>query len=455
MRGGEKVGELFGTDGVRGEANDYLTPELAFKIGKAGAYFLTQNGSESKVLIGKDTRVSGDMLEAALIAGITALGIDVLKVGVVPTPVVAYLSKNEAVSAGIMISASHNPVQDNGIKFFNADGFKLTDQEEAKIEEIIFNSLDKLPTVAGDEVGRVEYRHDSLSAYADYIKETIDNSLAGLKVVIDSANGASYKLSPQVFSDLGAEVITLNDQPNGYNINQDSGSTHPQDLQQAVREHKADLGIAHDGDGDRVIAVDEKGELLDGDYILAICARELIKEVELEQNTIVATKYSNLGLQNSLQEVNGKVAITKNGDRYVLAEMLEKGYVLGGEKSGHIIFLEYNTTGDGLLTALQLADVMQKRGEKLSKLKQVMAELPQVLVNVEVDDKSWQENKAINDAIAKVEAELEGEGRIFVRASGTEPVIRVMLEGRDEAKLKEMANDVAEVVKNQLIVDSV
>ena len=448
------MGELFGTDGVRGEANQYLTPELAFKLGKAGAYFLTQNEKEAKILIGKDTRVSGDMLESALIAGITALGIDVVKVGVVPTPVVAYLSKTEAVSAGIMISASHNPVQDNGIKFFNANGFKLSDDEEEEIEDIIFNSLAELPTVAGDEVGRVEYRHDSLSAYADYIKKTIDNNLAGLKIVIDAANGATYELSPQVFSDLGAELITLNNQPNGYNINQNCGSTHPQDLQQAVIKHNADLGIAHDGDGDRVIAVDETGELIDGDYILAICGRELIKEGELEQNTIVATKYSNLGLQNSLQEVDGKVAITKNGDRYVLAEMLEKGYVLGGEKSGHIIFLEHNTTGDGLLTALQLADVMKKRGEKLSELKQVMTELPQVLVNVRVDDKDWQENEAINDAIAKVEAELKGEGRIFVRASGTEPVIRVMLEGRDEVELKEMANDVAEVIKEQLIVDS-
>ncbi len=445
------MGELFGTDGVRGEANNYLTPELTFKLGKAGAYFLTQDETEAKILIAKDTRVSGDMLESALIAGITSLGIDVVKVGVVPTPVVAHLSKTEAVSAGIMISASHNPVQDNGIKFFNANGFKLTDDEEDKIEEIIFNSLQELPTAAGDKVGKVEYRHDSLSAYADYIKETIDNSLAGLKLVIDCANGATYELSPQVFSDLGAEVITLNDQPNGYNINQDCGSTHPQDLQQAVIKHNADLGIAHDGDGDRVIAVDESGELLDGDYILAICAREMIKEDKLEKNTIVATKYSNLGLQNSLQEANGKVEITKNGDRYVLAKMLEEGYILGGEKSGHIIFLEHNTTGDGLLTALKLADVMQKTGQKLSKLKQVMTELPQILVNVQVDDKAWQENQAINNAITKVETKLKGEGRIFVRASGTEPVIRVMLEGRDETELKGLANDVAEVIKEQLI----
>ena len=444
------MGELFGTDGVRGEANTFLTAEMAFKIGKAGAYYLSQKKANPKILIGKDTRISGDMLEAALIAGITSLGIDVVKVGVVPTPVVAYLTKHKEVTAGIMISASHNPVQDNGIKFFNDNGFKLSDQQEDAIEEIILNSLDKLPVPAGDKVGKVEFIHHSLDEYIDYIKKTVDGDFSGLKVVVDAANGAAYELAPRLLAELGAEVIALNNKPTGLNINVDCGSTHPEILQQAVLDNKADLGIAHDGDADRVIAVDDKGELVDGDYILAICGRQLIKEGKLADNTIVATKYSNLGLQQAMNEVDAKVSVVGNGDRYVLAEMMDKDYILGGEKSGHIIFLDYNTTGDGVLTALQLINVVKKRGKNLSQLRQEMTEFPQLLVNVRVTNKDWEESSAINEAIAEVEATLAGEGRIFVRASGTEPVVRVMVEGKDEAQIEELVNKVACVVEAEL-----
>ncbi|AGB40292.1 phosphoglucosamine mutase [Halobacteroides halobius DSM 5150] len=443
------MGELFGTDGVRGEANQDITAELAFKLGKAGAHYLT-DGKEAKVLIGKDTRVSGDMLEAALVAGITSLGFDVIKVGVVPTPVVAYLTRKLDVAAGVMISASHNPACDNGIKFFDQDGFKLSDQDEDEIEDVFFNQLDELPVLAGDKVGMAKSVDGYVKEYIDYIQTTVDNSFAGLKIVVDTANGAACEVSPQVLSQLGAKVVLLNDTPTGTNINVESGSTHPEVVQEAVVERGADLGIAHDGDADRVIAVDEKGQLVDGDYILAICSRQLIKEGKLADNKVVATKYSNLGLHQSLEEVDGEVVVTKNGDRYVLAKMQEKGYNLGGEKSGHIIFLDYNTTGDGLLTALQLIDVVQKTGQPLSKLRQQMEELPQLLVNVEVESKAWEANKKIQEAITEVEKTLEGEGRIFVRASGTEPVIRIMVEGQNKNQLEELANDVAEVVKKEL-----
>ena len=443
------MGELFGTDGVRGEANIDLTPELAFKVGKAGAHFLTQSQSKKKVLIGKDTRVSGAMLEAALIAGITSLGIDVVQVRVVPTPAVAYLTKKTDAAAGIMISASHNPVQDNGIKFFNADGIKLEDSEERKIEDIIFKTWEELPIMKGDEVGESEELDDALEQYLNYLKTTVQHDFSDLKVVVDAANGAAYKAAPQILAELGAEVIALNNQPTGKNINVNCGSTSPGELQEVVVAEEADLGIAHDGDADRLIAVDETGQLVDGDYILAICGRYLIKEDELPHETIVVTKYSNLGLHQAVEEVGGRVEVAKNGDRYVLAKMRENGYTLGGEKSGHIIFLDYNTTGDGILTALQLMDIMEKAGESLSQLKAQMRELPQLLVNVEVDNKSWKNNKAINEAIQGVEESL-AEGRIFVRASGTQNLIRIMVEGEDEEKLKELANGVAEVIEEEL-----
>jgi phosphoglucosamine mutase len=444
------MGKLFGTDGVRGEANVDLSPELAFKIGKAGAHFLAQNETTNQVLIGKDTRISGDMLEAALIAGITSLGIDVVKVGVVPTPAVAYLTRQEDVAAGIMISASHNPVQDNGIKFFDQSGFKLTDRQEEQIEEIIFGSVDELPIVNGAQVGKVSCISDSMEQYVDYLKTTINTDFNDLKIVVDTAHGAAYEVAPRVLEELGAEVIALNNQPTGENINVDCGSTYPEEVQQELVANNADLGIAHDGDADRLIAVDETGQLVDGDHILAICGRYLMEQGALSQDTIVVTKYSNLGLHQSMRDVGGEVVVTKNGDRYVLAEMKKNGYVLGGEKSGHIIFLEYNTTGDGVLTALQLINIVNKTGQSLAQLKEQMEELPQLLVNVEVDDKDWEDNSAINNAIKRVEDELADRGRIFVRASGTEPVIRVMVEGEDKKELEKLADSVVEVVEEQL-----
>ncbi|MCK8816149.1 phosphoglucosamine mutase [Natroniella sulfidigena] len=444
------MGELFGTDGVRGEVNQFLTAEMAFKLGKAGAYYLTQDCSEAKILVGKDTRVSGDLLEAALIAGISSLGVDVIKVGVVPTPAVAYLTAQEDVVAGIMISASHNPVQDNGIKFFNQDGFKLTDQQEGEIEELYFNRVDQLPLAAGDQVGQVTEGYQLVNSYLNHLKGTVNSDLSNLKIVVDCANGAAYQLTPQILSELGAEVIAINDQPTGFNINRDCGSTYPEVIKEAVINHQADLGIAHDGDADRLIAVDGAGKLVDGDYILTICGRYLLDQGELARNTIVVTKYSNLGLHQAIKEENGQVEVTKNGDRYVLAKMREKGYNLGGEKSGHIIFADYNTTGDGLLTALQLIEVIVESGKPLAELREQMTAFPQLLVNVEVESKDWEENQKISKAITEAEEVLGTDGRIFVRASGTEPVIRVMVEGQDKDELERLADQVAEVIEEEL-----
>ncbi|MCK8824150.1 phosphoglucosamine mutase [Fuchsiella alkaliacetigena] len=445
------MGKLFGTDGVRGVANQDITPELAVKLGKAGAYRLTKEIERPTVIIGRDTRISGDMLEAALVAGINSIGADVLKAGVVPTPVLAYLSKELEVEAGIMISASHNPVADNGIKFFDRAGLKLTDQVEQEIEDLIFNSLETLPQPTGLEVGRVDTLNSPASYYQQYLKEEMAIDLCGLRVVMDTANGAAYEVAPRIFKELGAEVITLNDIPDGTNINQNCGSTHPEALQQAVVEQEADLGVAYDGDADRVLAVDEQGNLIDGDLIMAICARYLIDQDNLAKKTIVATKYSNLGLKETLAAVEGRVVTVKNGDRYVLAEMLAKGYQLGGEKSGHIIFSDYNTTGDGIITSLQLIKVMVETGKSLSKLATVMTPFPQILVNVEVANKEeWGDKPKIKESIAQVEEQLGEQGRIFVRASGTEPVIRVMVEGKDEQEIEKLANQTAAVIEEEL-----
>ncbi|MGM0471131.1 MAG: phosphoglucosamine mutase [Bacillota bacterium] len=445
------MGQLFGTDGVRGVANRDLTPELACKLGQAGGYYLTQDLEQPTILIGKDTRISGDMLESALIAGLNSVGIDVLQAGIIPTPVVAYLTKELEVDAGIMISASHNPVADNGIKFFQGNGLKLTDQMEAEIEELITNQLAELPQPIDVEVGMAEEVLEPLLPYFNHIKEIITEDLSDLKVVVDAANGAAFELAPQLLRELGIETVALNDLPDGTNINLECGSTHPQELQEAVVEEEADAGIALDGDGDRLIAVDETGAQIDGDLIMAICGRQLIREDELPENTVVATRYSNLGLQESLAELDGQVVTTKNGDRYVLAEMLEHGYKLGGEKSGHIIFLDYNTTGDGMLTALQLLETMVKQDTPLSKLATEMTAFPQLLVNVEVAKKEeWQDNQALAEVISNVEEQLGESGRVFVRASGTEPVIRIMVEGKDKAQLDQLATQISEVVRKEL-----
>jgi len=446
--------KLFGTDGVRGVANHELKGELAFKLGRIGGYFLSKNSELERpvVIIGKDTRLSGDMLEAALMAGLTSVGIDVYRLGIIPTPGVCYLSKTKNVVGGIMISASHNPTADNGIKFFDQNGIKLSDQDELEIEDLIFNNhSEELPYPIDNEIGLVDEKYDWIDEYINFIIDSFEQNLKGLKVVIDCANGAAYQASPYVFEALGAEIIVINDHPNGEEINVNCGSTAPELAAEKVIEVGADLGIAHDGDADRVILIDEKGEIVEGDNIMAVAARAMIKENKLKNKTVVTTKYSNLGLKESLAEVGAKLVIAKNGDRYVLAEMLRNDYKLGGEKSGHIIFSEYNTTGDGILTAAKIASIIKKENKALSELKKVMSYWPQILANVKINQKDgWEKNNKISTEIKAAETEINKSGRVFVRASGTEPLIRVMLEGRDKELLHKWEEKLTKVIKTEL-----
>ncbi|CCU77712.1 Phosphoglucosamine mutase [Halanaerobium saccharolyticum subsp. saccharolyticum DSM 6643] len=446
--------KLFGTDGVRGVANHELKGELAFKLGRIGGYFLSRNSGQQRpiVIIGKDTRLSGDMLEAALMAGLTSVGIDVYRLGIIPTPGVCYLSRTKNVVGGIMISASHNPTADNGIKFFDQNGIKLSDQDELEIEDLIFNNhSEELPYPIDNEIGLVDEKYDWIDEYINFIIDSFEQNLKGLKVVIDCANGAAYQASPYVFEALGAEIIVINDHPNGEEINVNCGSTAPELAAEKVIEVGADLGIAHDGDADRVILIDEKGEIVEGDNIMAVAARAMIKENNLKNKTVVTTKYSNLGLKESLAEVGAELVITKNGDRYVLAEMLKNDYKLGGEKSGHIIFSEYNTTGDGILTAAKIASIIKKDNEPLSELKKVMSYWPQILANVEVTQKDgWEKNNKVSTEIKAAKSEIDGDGRVFVRASGTEPLIRVMLEGKDKKLLQKWEEKLTKVIKTEL-----
>jgi len=448
------MGKLFGTDGVRGVANKELTAELAYKLGRAAAYYLSRDrkekGKKPLFLIGKDTRVSGDMLEAALAAGINSIGIDVLKLGIIPTSGVAYLASILEVDGAAMISASHNLVEDNGIKFFTGEGFKLSDQMEDEIEDIIFNTYDCLPRPISTEIGIAKDASHLQDKYIDYLLTTIDVDFSGLRIVLDCANGAAYRVAPEVLTRLGAQLLVINDETAGERINLNCGSTHPEVIREMVLKEKADLGIAHDGDADRVIMVDEQGQILDGDKIMAICSLALLKNNKLQKKTLVATAYSNLGLHELLRANGGNVVITENGDRYVLAEMLEKGYNLGGEQSGHIIFLDYNKTGDGVLTALQTIAILKKSGQKLSELASVMKTWPQRLSGVPVKDKSWEDKERIKDIIAKAEARLGDQGRVFVRASGTEPLIRVMLEGKDDALLAELEKEIITIIEEEL-----
>lgn len=440
---------LFGTDGVRGVANKDLTPELAFDLGRAAAAVLTKGKKGTRMVVGRDTRVSGEMLEAALIAGITSAGVSVEKLGVVPTPGVAYLVRKLNADAGVMISASHNPVPDNGIKFFCGDGFKLPDAVEDEIESLLRDS--SLPRPVGIEVGRVKDRSEAVEDYARYLEGTIKHRLDGLTVVVDCGFGASYRMAPEVYTALGARVIAMNAEDDGERINVNCGSTHPEKLQQAVLEHKAQIGIAHDGDADRIITVDEKGQIIDGDQIMTVCGLDRLSRKQLPGNAIAATVYSNLGLIEAFRHQGGEVVVTANGDRYVLEAMREKGLVLGGEQSGHIIFLEYNTTGDGILTALQLMEVMVRQNKPLSELAQAMRRFPQVLKNVRVKTKEgWEANKRILQSIQAAEKVLEDRGRIFVRPSGTEPLIRVMAEGPDAAELEQLVDEVAGSIQGEL-----
>ncbi|NLA57626.1 MAG: phosphoglucosamine mutase [Firmicutes bacterium] len=457
------MSSLFGTDGVRGVANWELTPELAYALGRYGAYVLLKGckAQRPRVLVGRDTRISGHMLEAALTAGLTSMGADVLLLGVLPTPGVAYLTRAWQADAGVMISASHNPIEDNGIKFFSRDGFKLPDDIEEEIDELIDKAAaggklflgpdDGLPRPVGKDVGRVEVRSDALDAYVEFLKGTIDTDLCGLRVVVDCAHGAAYQVAPRVLRELGAEVISLYDEPNGTNINVDCGSTHPHVLSAAVTEHGADLGIAHDGDADRVIAVDEEGRIVDGDHILVICGLHLLEQGRLAKKRLAVTVYSNLGVRAALQAGGADVVVTANGDRYVLEAMRQQGLNLGGEQSGHVIFLDHNTTGDGVLTALQLLQVLRKKRQPLSVLADQLRKYPQMLRNVKVVSKeAWETNAKIKEAICWAQEQLGDKGRIFVRASGTEPLIRVMAEGPDYGLVEKVVAEVAEAVAAEL-----
>lgn len=442
------MGKYFGTDGVRGIANQELTPELAFKLGRCGGYVLTKDKDKPKVLIGKDTRLSCAMLEGALVAGLLSIGAEVMRLGVITTPGVAYLTKAMSAEAGVMISASHNPVEDNGIKFFGSDGFKLTDDEEKEIEELIDAEEDTLPRPVGEAVGQVNDYFVGGQKYLQYLNQSIDNDFAGLHIALDCANGATSSLANHLFADLEADISTIGASPDGLNINDGVGSTHPETLQAFVLEKDADIGLAFDGDGDRLIAVDEKGQIVDGDQIMYICAKHLNERGLLRHSTVVSTVMSNLGFYKAIEAQGLKSNKTAVGDRYVMEEMREGGYNLGGEQSGHIIFLDYITTGDGMLSALQLINVMKETGKKLSELAEEMTKFPQVLKNVKVPDKKEAlNNTTVQHVIEKVEAELGSQGRVLVRPSGTESLVRVMVEAPTIERCNEVADQVVAVLQ--------
>ena len=445
---------LFGTDGVRGVANSELTADLAYKLGKAGAYVLAGEAKHvPRIIVGMDTRISGYMLEAALTAGICSVGAEAIILGVIPTPAVAYLTRYYKADAGIVISASHNPFEFNGIKFFNSQGYKLPDATEDRIEQLIRDGFAGIPVPTGKEVGVRSTRESALEDYMAFLEGTIDCNLEGLNLAIDCANGASYKVAPTLLSRLGAKVSVTSNNPDGVNINKNCGSTHLGSLQKFVKENKADLGLAFDGDADRVLAVDENGCVVDGDRIMAIIGLDLNKRGMLAHDTIVATVMSNLGFDIMARDNGLKIAKTKVGDRYVLEEMLEKGYILGGEQSGHVIFLEHNTTGDGLLTALQLLKVVKTSGKKLSELASVMQIFPQVLKNAKAKNENkhkYMEDELVARMCKELETEFHGEGRVLIRPSGTEPLVRVMIEGRDQEYITRRANELAAVIEERL-----
>ncbi len=448
------MGKYFGTDGVRGVANSELTPELAFKIGRFGGYVLTKNTERPKVLIGRDTRVSGHMLEGALVAGLLSIGAEVMRLGVLSTPGVAYLTKALGAQAGVMISASHNPVQDNGIKFFGPDGFKLSDEQELEIEALLDKEVDELPRPVGGELGQVNDYFEGGQKYLQYLKQTIDEDFSGLHVALDCAHGATSSLASYLFADLEADISTMGTSPNGVNINEGVGSTHPEALAAFVKEKGAHIGLAFDGDGDRLIAVDENGQIVDGDQIMYICAKYMNETGRLKQNTIVSTVMSNLGFYKALEANGVKSVQAAVGDRYVMEEMRKGGYNLGGEQSGHIIFLDYITTGDGMLSAIQLVNIMKATGKPLSQLANEMIKFPQLLVNVRVKDKQQAlENTRIQEVIRSVEDEMQGNGRILVRPSGTEPLIRVMAEAPTQEMCEQYVHRIVEVVKEEVGVE--
>lgn len=445
--------KYFGTDGVRGVANTELDCNLAYKLGRAGGYVLAKGDHRVKVVVGKDTRISGDMLEAALISGLMSVGCDVITVGVIPTPAVAYLTRKYNADCGVVISASHNPVEFNGIKFFNKDGFKLDDNIELEIEKYIddIDAVDSNPI--GTEVGRRIHRHEAQNEYVDFLIEAAGVDLTGKKIVLDCANGAASKVAPEAYRRLGAEVIAIAADPDGTNINDKCGSTHPENLQKVVVEEGADYGLAYDGDADRLIAVDEKGNIVDGDRIMILSAINLKKKGKLAKNTLVVTVMTNIGLKIAAKENDIDLAITKVGDRYVMEEMLKEGYVLGGEQSGHLIFLDNNTTGDGTLSSLVLSGIIAEEGKTLSELASVMEQYPQVLINAKVKNENknrYMEFPEVKAEIERIEKLLDGEGRVLIRPSGTEPLVRVMLEGKEVEQIKELATNLAELIKERL-----
>ena len=446
------MGKYFGTDGVRGEANVELTPELAFKLGRFGGYVLSQHETEvPKVFVGRDTRISGEMLESALIACLLSVGIHVYKLGVLATPAVAYLVKTEGASAGVMISASHNPALDNGIKFFGGDGFKLDDDKEAEIEALLDASEDTLPRPSAEGLGTVVDYPEGLRKYEAYLVST-GTSLEGMKVILDTANGAASTSARQIFADLGAQLTVIGETPDGLNINLNVGSTHPETLQELVKESQSAVGLAFDGDSDRLIAVDENGEIVDGDKIMYIIGKYLSEKGKLAHNTIVTTVMSNLGFHKALDREGINKVVTAVGDRYVVEEMRKSGY-LGGEQSGHVILMDYNTTGDGQLSAVQLTKIMQETGKSLSQLASEVTIYPQKLVNIRVENNMKEkamEVPAIKEIIEKMEEEMAGNGRILVRPSGTEPLLRVMAEAPTTEEVDYYVDTIAEVVKAEI-----
>ena len=446
------MGRLFGTDGIRGVANVDLTSELALQIGRASAMVLLKESKSAKptVLIGKDTRASGDMLEAALTAGLCSVGCNVLSVGIVPTPAVAFLVEKYGCEAGIMISASHNPCEYNGIKIFQGNGYKLDDSLENEIEAIILDNAEEIPTLTGGDVGNRLY---CKTAVKDYVVSTASVRFDGMSIALDCANGSASVCAKEIFTSLGAKCLMLSDTPDGTNINYNCGSTHPEELMNFVKNASLDLGLAFDGDADRMLAVDENGELVDGDKVIAICSKRMKDEGKLAKNTAVVTVMSNMGFFKFCEENDISCAKTAVGDRYVLERMLKDGYNIGGEQSGHVIFLDFATTGDGELSGVQLIETVVKSGKKLSEIAKIMKVYPQVLINVKVTPEGKQKynnDEYIISAVQQAEMELMGEGRVLVRVSGTEPLIRVMLEGSDIDQITKLGNKIADVVKERL-----
>ena len=449
------MARMFGTDGVRGIAGTELSIELATKLGQAGAYVLTKEKShQPTIIVGCDTRISGGMLANALMAGICSVGANAIYIGVAPTPAIAYLTRKHKVDAGVVISASHNPMEFNGIKFFNGDGYKLSDELEDEIEALIKNNMEDIDFPTGSGIGRVDYRFDIVDEYVEFEKKTVPVDLSELKIVIDCAEGASSYTSVKTLRDLGADLIAIHTEPDGTNINANCGSTHMDEIKARVVSERANVGIAFDGDADRMLAVDENGKIVDGDEIMAVCGNYLKSKGRLAKDTIVVTVMTNLGFTIMGEEQNINVEKTKVGDRYVLENMRENGYNLGGEQSGHVIFLDDNTTGDGLLSALHLLQVMVDTGKPLSELTKIMEVLPQALVNAKVPNhkkESYMEYSDIADAIAELEKKFAGEGRVLIRPSGTEPLVRVMIEGKDQKVIDEEAHKLAELITKVML----